>query len=310
MAWKANVLTHGYCMDGLVSAALFTRLLSTLSPRSDRIFAYRSCGYGPKLKTVPKPWLAAQENAILDFRYAEDDRLTWYFDHHKTAFSAESERRTAEDRVAGSGGRRRLHYDPACTSCARLIAQVSAEVYGVALEGLEELVDWADRVDSARFDDPEDAFFARAPALILADVVERHGDTAFLGRMIPQLLERPVDELASTGEIAELTKPLAAAKEVFLKTLRSAGQLRGDIAVVDLAEGTPTPAGKFATYVAFPTCRYSVVLLRTKEQLKLGVGYNPWSGKERLHDIAAICQREGGGGHSVVGGVADRKSVV
>jgi hypothetical protein len=92
-------------------------------------------------------------------------------------------------------------------------------------------------------------------------------------------------------------------KQVFLSELKQKGRMQGETAVVDLGDACPTPAGKFATYVAFPTCRYSIVLLRTKDQLKLGVGYNPWSGKERLHDIASLCQKEGGGGHPVVGAV-------
>ena len=41
-----------------------------------------------------------------------------------------------------------------------------------------------------------------------------------------------------------------------------------------------------------------------KQQLKVGVGYNPWSGKERRHDISAICRRYGGGGHPAVGAFA------
>jgi nanoRNase/pAp phosphatase (c-di-AMP/oligoRNAs hydrolase) len=34
------------------------------------------------------------------------------------------------------------------------------------------------------------------------------------------------------------------------------------------------------------------------------VGYNPWCGVTRLHDIASICRRYGGGGHPVVGAAA------
>lgn len=300
---SVNVLTHGYCMDGLVSALLFTRLLDRIRPEAERTYFYRSCGYGPKLKTIPKGWLAADVNAILDFRYTEDDRLTYYFDHHKTAFASPTEERIAKERVNASKGERTLHFDPSSTSCAKLISRVAAEIHGVEIPELASLARWADRVDAARFDDPEEAFFARAPELVLADVIERHGDTPFLGRIVPELLSRPLEDIVKSEDFGALARPLGAAKEVYLATLRRAGELRGDVAVVDLADATPTPAGKFATYVAFPTCRYSVALLRTKDQLKLGVGFNPWSGKERLHDIAAICQREGGGGHAVVGAV-------
>ncbi|NUP05657.1 MAG: hypothetical protein HOW73_06310 [Polyangiaceae bacterium] len=302
-ATRANVLTHGHCFDGLVSAVLFTRLLSHVDPKPDRVFHYRSCGYGPKLKTIPRGWLAADVNAILDFRYTEDDRLTYYFDHHKTGFSSPREQDTAIERVERSGGRRKLYFDPTCSSCAKLIARVANDTYGLPFEEHRDLIAWADRVDAARFDDPEEAFFGRPPALVLADVVERHGDTPFLARIVPMLCEKTIEEAAASEEIAQLAAPLAGMKDVFLEAVRRAGKMRGDVAVIDLGDASPTPAGKFATYVAFPDCRYSIILIRTKDQLKLGVGFNPWSGKERTHDIATLCQREGGGGHPVVGAV-------
>lgn len=298
-----HVLTHGHCFDGLVSAALFTKLLGELEPAKTLSFSYRSCGYGPKLKRIPKGWLAGQINAILDFRYAENENLTFYFDHHKTAFESDKDQRRAVQRVRASKGARKLHFDPACTSCAKLIARVAEETYGVKLADTEELVEWADRVDSARFESAEDAFFARGEALVLSDVVERHGDTPFVAKYAPMLARAHVNEVAREPEIQEMAAPLAAAKERFLSVVRQTGVVRGDVSVTDLGAQEITPAGKFATYVAFPSCRYSVILLRTRDQLKLGVGFNPWSGVQREHDIAALCKAEGGGGHPVVGAV-------
>lgn len=300
---KVHVLTHGYCFDGMASGVLFTRLLGAIERGRDLEFSYRSCGYGPKLKTIPKGWLAGDQNAILDFRYTENDRLTYYFDHHRTAFASDSERVAAESNVAASRGKRALHYDPSCSSCAKLIARVAAEVHGESFADLSQLIEWADRVDAARFDDPEEAFFARTPALLVADVVERHGDTAFLNKLVPKLCRTPLEDVAASEEIVALASPLAAAKEAFITAVRRVGKMQEDVAVVDLGDVPITPAGKFATYVAFPRCRYSVILLRTKDQLKLGVGWNPWGGAERLHDISALCRAEGGGGHPVVGAV-------
>lgn len=298
-----QVLTHGHCFDGLVSAALFTRLLTELEPARQLTFSYRSCGYGPKLKHIPRGWLAGEINAILDFRYAESDKLSFYFDHHKTAFASEQDERRAVERVRASKGARKLHFDPSCTSCAKLIARAAEQSYGVQLADMAELIEWADRVDSARFDSAEDAFFARDQALVLADVVERHGDTPFVTKYAAKLARAHVDEVAAEPEIRQLAEPLSAAKELFLSAVRQVGSLRGDVSVTDLGDREITPAGKFATYVAFPRCRYALILLRTRDQLKLGVGFNPWCGVARGHDIAALCKAEGGGGHPVVGAV-------
>jgi len=302
-AASAHVLTHGYCFDGIASAAVFSRLLEHIEGRP-LSFSFRSCGYGPKLKTIPNAWLGGDINAILDFRYTENERLSYYFDHHPTGFASPEERARAEAQVAASKGKRTLAYDPEATSCVKLIAAFAREAHGFDDPLLEPLVSWADRVDSARFDDPEEAFFALHPALSFAEVVERHGDTAFLNRWVPELWQRPLADLADSPEIALLRQPLAAAKLEFLATLKQVGKLEGDIAVVDSSDKLVHPAGKFASYVAFPKARYSVALMRTKDQLKLSVGFNPWSGLERQHDIAAICRREGGGGHAVVGAAA------
>jgi hypothetical protein len=57
-------------------------------------------------------------------------------------------------------------------------------------------------------------------------------------------------------------------------------------------------------YALFPRAMYSVALHRTKHLIKLSVGYNPWCGRPRRHDVSALCKAEGGGGHPVVGAAA------
>jgi hypothetical protein len=45
-------------------------------------------------------------------------------------------------------------------------------------------------------------------------------------------------------------------------------------------------------------------LTRSPSRVKISVGSNPWSPRPRLHNIAEICERYGGGGHAVVGAVS------
>jgi hypothetical protein len=47
-----------------------------------------------------------------------------------------------------------------------------------------------------------------------------------------------------------------------------------------------------------------VLLNRSKSKCKISIGYNPWSPHPRRHNIAAICERHGGGGHPVVGAIS------
>src|SRR5689334_2114844 len=85
------VATHGHCFDGMCSAALFTRLARAKIAEGASM-VYRACGYGPQPGGVDSGILSGDENAILDFRYAVSPKLTWYFDHHATAFGSAEER--------------------------------------------------------------------------------------------------------------------------------------------------------------------------------------------------------------------------
>ena len=79
---------------------------------------------------------------------------------------------------------------------------------------------------------------------------------------------------------------------------------KGGVVVVDLTHENIEAAGKFVTYALYPESSYSVVLTKSKSKLKISIGYNPWSTKPRTHNIAAICERHGGGGHPVVGAIS------
>jgi hypothetical protein len=294
-----QIMTHGHCFDGLVSAALFASWWR--AEASGRLTVrYRTCGYGPKLKSLPDAWFSADWNALLDFRYDDHPKLTHYLDHHATAFRDEEQKRRALD--PSRRGKRVVHFDPEARSCAGLIAKVAREA-GFDV-GAPELVLAADQVDSASFSSAEEPFFARTPALQLADVAERHADAAFVTELAPLLVDQPLDELAKRPAIRERAAAIQERKQRFLEAVRASGAMRGDVAIVDLSDAGVEVAGKFATYLAFPTCRYSITLLKTPEQLKLGVGWNPFGGKERLHDLGERCRALGGGGHKAVGAVA------
>ncbi len=298
------VATHGHCFDGMASAAVFSYLVRSLSAGEPLSFRYRSCGYGPGMSTIPEAWLDGEENAILDFRYTKSARLSWYFDHHITAFGSAEEQRAALASAEGSAegeSRSQVFYEPTYGSCTKLIADVASARFGVKTEALAPLVAWADVIDAARFPSAEAAVDRDEPVLQLASVVEHHGDGPFLKDMIPRLLERPLDEVARAPHIVELFRPLAVARETFITRVKKVGTVMGSVVLVDLSDAPIDAAAKFVTYALFPQCTYSVTLTRAKQHCKVSVGYNPWCGKERRHDIAAICRRYEGGGHPVVG---------
>jgi hypothetical protein len=170
--------------------------------------------------------------------------------------------------------------------------------------GLEELVRWADRIDSANFDTAEQAVSRADPMMQLVSVVEHYGDDAFLTRMVPELLSKPLTEIANSNETRDRYRPLGRKHERFVERVRHKGERRGRVVFVDLTETVLDTVGKFVTYALFPDSVYSVIVGLLKSGPKISVGYNPWSGRPLDTDISAICARYGGGGHPVVGGIA------
>lgn len=293
------VATHGHCFDGMASAVLFTRLLRTVGPPPSEI-EYRACGYGSGQARAEARLLNGDDNAILDYRFSPAQNLGWYFDHHRTAFLTDEHRAHFEERRSEG----RYFFDPEYSSCTKLVADIGRERFGLQHDDLHHLIEWADRVDSASFDSAEQAVSRDDPLMQMVTVVEHYGDDAFLTRIVPELDRRPLLELAGSPEIREKYRPLGKKHERFVERVRNKGERRGRVVFVDLTESVLETVGKFVTYALFPDSVYSVIVGLLKSGPKISVGYNPWSGKPLDVDISAICARYGGGGHSVVGGIA------
>jgi len=302
------VATHGYCFDGLCSAVMFTRLLRHVHGSEPLRFTYRGAGYGPGQNGVDPAVLSGDENAILDFRFSQSPKLTWYFDHHKSAFPTAADRSLYEARVHAEEGQRpdlrRTFHDGAYTSCTKLIADLGERYFDLDTKPMAELVRWADVIDSAAFPSAEMAVARREPELGLMTVIEHAGDDTFLTEYVPRLLVEPLHDVASSTGIREAFGPLKATHEAFVESVRRVAVVQGPVVLVDLTAETLEVAGKFVTYALYPKSAYSVTVTRSKTKCKISVGYNPWSGVVRTHDIASICERYGGGGHPVVGAVA------
>lgn len=281
---------------------MFTRLLKHLHPGEPLSFTYRGMGYGPGSKGVDPAVLTGDDNAILDFRFSQSPKLTWYFDHHVSAFPIASDRGVYDEHAAASS--RTFFHDGTYGSCTKLIADVGRAQFGLDTTDAAELIRWADMIDSANFPSAEMAVARAEPVLHLMTVVEHQGGDEFLSRMIPRLLEEPLLEVARSKEIEAVYEPLAAQNDAFVELTKQHAELIGSVVLVDLTPVTVDLATKFVTYALWPQSAYSVVVSRSSSKCKISIGYNPWSPIPRTHNIAAICERHGGGGHPVVGAIS------
>ena len=92
-----RILYHGNCFDGVSSAAIFTKFYQAkINPGAE-------VSYTPTMHRAGNAFDEDQfdgdENAIVDFKYCADERLTWWFDHHQSAFlSKEDEQHFLADK--------------------------------------------------------------------------------------------------------------------------------------------------------------------------------------------------------------------
>jgi hypothetical protein len=297
--WR--VLYHGRCFDGAVSAALLLRLLRALGEPEGGLELVRM-GHGPGSPYTPESF-TAELNAVVDFRYSPDPRLTWWFDHHQSTFLAPED----EAHLATRDGRRHF-YDPRAPSCAGLIARVAERTHGVSLVTRDpELLAWADEIDSAAFPDPATAVRLESPALRLMTWLEAAATAAEEATLVRELAAGA--RLAELPSRAYVAPGLATALERHFEVVdvvRARMVVEQRVAFIDLGDLGLAGVNKFIPYDLDPTLDYTITVLCPPGKAKVSVGSNPWAQDRRRHDIASLCERYGGGGHPAVGAVTLR----
>jgi len=294
---KLRLLYHGHCFDGVASAATFSRFYKErLHPEA----AIEYAGLLHRPGTLfDLDMFDGDENAIVDFKYAATERLTWWFDHHESAFlTAEDEAHFKADR----SGQKFL--DTTRKSCTELIADVARDKFGFDDSPLRELVQWAHIIDGALYESPAQCVELREPALQLMQVIESDPDDQFIERLIRELMVKPLHEVATSAEVQRRFAPILELHRQTLEAIRRKASFANDVVQFDLVDEGYEGFNKFIPYYLHPETTYSVALTRGPQRTKISVGSNPWAPRPRRHNIAKICERYGGGGHAVVGAVS------
>jgi hypothetical protein len=254
---------------------------------------------GNPFEDVP---LDADDHACVDFRFCADQRMRWWFDHHPTAFQPPALRQVYDQAHSPT-----WFFDPRAPSCAGLIRRALAEGWGWEPSShLADAVQWADRIDAAKFDSAEQAVALTSPAQRLAAWLAHgrsHLDTA---RYVEWLSRSSLAEVAARPEIAPQLAAVESERAHELEAVRTLGQWHGDVVTFDRFDEVGARSPGFLGYLLFPTCVYVVTGTRTRDSIKITVGVNPWVKVAHHRDIGAMCAKYGGGGHAVVGGVTLR----
>lgn len=294
---KLRILYHGNCFDGVSSAAIFTKFYrARVNPKAD-IY------YTPTMHRAGNAFDPEQfdgdENAIVDFKYCPDERLTWWFDHHQSAFLSEGDEKQF---LTDTSGKKFL--DTTSKSCAEFIARIAKDKFNFEDESLAELIEWAHIIDGALYESPAQCVELRSSALKLMQVIEGEKDPSFVEKIIHDLTESSLDEIIESPEIQAKLEPILERHWNTTALIKERAKYERGVVSFDLTDTGIDGYNKFIPYYFYPQTTYNVALSRSEFRTKISVGSNPWSPRPRLHNIAEICERYGGGGHAVVGAVS------
>jgi len=292
-----KICYHGNCFDGVSSAAVFSRFYEErVNPGWDRAFQpmmHRAGGL------FDDDVFDGDENAIVDFKYSDSPRLTWWFDHHKSAFLTPADE--AHFRADTNG---RKFVDATYKSCTKFIADVGAQRFGFNIEPLRDLIEWANMIDGALYQSPAQPVLMKEDALKLAMVIESDRDQQLIERIIRDLATRPLSEVARAPYVTERVEPLSRRHQQAIEIIRRTARVVGPVVFFDVAGEDMEGYSKFIPYYLHPEVTYSVSVSQSTFRSKVSVGSNPWALRPRTHDLAAICERYGGGGHAVVAAIS------
>jgi len=302
---NCRVFYHDKCFDGACSASLFTRFhrecVGTASSFDYHGLVHRAGAL------FEESWFdAAGENAIVDFKYSSSPRVTWWFDHHLSAFlTAEDEAKFKAEQADGSKTMREF-FDPTYTSCTSWIAYIASTRFGMDVAPLAELIKWADIVDGAKYESAKAAVEMEAPAMKLTMVIESAPASELVQKFIPLLTEMPLQAVLEQGFVQERLGPLMERHWAGLELIRERAVCERGVISFDITDQPTEGYNKFIPYYVHPEGTYNVGLSKSSFRTKVSVGTNPWTKKpaSELANLAAICERYGGGGHARVGAIS------
>jgi hypothetical protein len=294
---RVKVLYHDHCFDGAAAAAFFSRFVEgAFYPGAE--FCYAGLEHKAS-QLFDEGLFNGDENAIVDFKYSPDPRLTWWFDHHQSAFlRPEDEEHFYRERSP------KKMFDPSYRSCTMFIATMAREKFGFEAPDLADLVKWADIIDGAQYPDAKTAVELGAPAMQLTLVVEGVKGSEMVQKIICWMQRKKLEEIIALPEVQQEYKPLYERHLWSIDLIRKRASYSSGVVYFDVTGDGLEGYNKFIPYHLFPDSMYTVSVSTSSFRTKVSVGSNPWAPRPLKHNLATICERYGGGGHPRVGAIS------
>jgi hypothetical protein len=298
---RIKILFHNNCFDGVASASLFAAFYrGAINGSAHQDFAGLVHKAG---QMFDETTFDGDENAIVDFKYSSSPRMTWWFDHHQSAFLTKEDEIHFRTSPEGIHSGKKFH-DASYRSCTKFIAEIAEKQFGFNPGHMTELVEWADIIDGALYPDAKTPVELKAPALHIMLVIETARDEQLLGKIIRDLQVLSLAEVSSQSYISDIFDHYYERHLKAIEVIRSIAQCEDQVVYFDVSGHDMEGYSKFIPYYLYPDVLYSVGVSLSPQRAKVSVGFNPWGKGERRHNLASICERYGGGGHAVVGAIS------
>lgn len=288
---------HSPCFDGIASAALTWEFLEArrnwLDVRPEPV------NYGAR-----GDWLSrslGQPSAVVDFLYHPD--ATVWADHHPTTFLTPEWERDFHRRKGEAGEAHvALYYDSDAPSCARLLWQRLSQDFSYRDVRYRELVEWADKIDAARYDSVQEALFSRHPA-VRVDRSLALASAEDCVELVSVLRRESLETVASLPTVERRYARARRLMEAGLQRFRAASELTSDgIVIFDVKSDEEVLIPRYAPYFFYPDARYSAGVIRGRSWDRVTAMRNPWRDFESV-PLGKIFEEMGGGGHARIGSI-------
>jgi hypothetical protein len=298
---RIRILYHDHCFDGAAAAAFFSRFVEGRF-HPDAEFAFTGLAHKAN-GLFTDNMFDGDENAIVDFKYSPDPRLTWWFDHHQSAFLSQQDAEHFKNEQS-----EKKMYDPTFRSCTSFIAAVAREKWGFHAPDLDDLVRWAEIIDGAQYANAQSAVELGAPAMKLTLLIEGIKGSEMVHKIIRWMRCRRLDEIICDPEIQREYQPLYRKHLETIDLIGKKAACKNGVVFFDLIGDDLEGYNKFIPYYLFPASIYTVSVSLASFRTKVSVGSNPWAPDPLRHNLASICERYGGGGHPRVGAISFEKT--